>query len=48
VPDAPDVFRVQYERIDDGLAHVRQLFGFLGEPLDEAAVRAVLSVRHSY
>lgn len=48
VPSGPDVLHFDYDRIDDGLDHVRELFTFLGERFDEAAVRQVLSVRHSY
>jgi hypothetical protein len=40
-------FHFNYDKIDDSLGHIRELFGFLGEPLDERKVRAVLDTRHS-
>ena len=48
VGDSAEVFHFHYDRIGDSLDHVRELFAFLGERFDEAAVRKVLSVRHSY
>lgn len=36
-----------YDDIDDGLANVRALFDFLGEPMDEVTVREVLGTKHS-
>lgn len=48
VPDAGDLFHFNYDQIDRGLGHVRDLFEFLGEPFNEAAIRAVLDVKHSY
>jgi hypothetical protein len=36
-----------YDDIDDGLANVRALFDFLGEPMDEPAVRQALGTKHS-
>jgi hypothetical protein len=35
-----------YDEIDDSLTNIRALFEFLGEELDERAVRAALAVRH--
>lgn len=40
-------FHFVYERIDDTLEHIRELFAFLGESMDEASVRGVLNTRHS-
>ncbi len=48
VEPGPDVFHFRYERIDESLAHINELFAFLGEPVDAAAVRTVLATRHSY
>lgn len=48
VSDGPDAFHFHYDRISDDLTHVRELFAFLGERVDEPAIRNVLSVRHSY
>ena len=48
VPAAADVFHFHYDRIDDDLDHVRELFEFLGEPFDGPALRKVLAVKHSY
>jgi hypothetical protein len=36
-----------YDGIDDSLDNIRALFGFLGEELDEKAVREVLGTRHA-
>jgi hypothetical protein len=47
IPADEQHFHVVYERIDDTLEHIRELFAFLGEPMDEPAVRAVLRTRHS-
>ncbi|RKN49092.1 sulfotransferase [Micromonospora endolithica] len=41
-------FHFHYDRIDDSLDNIRELFAFLGEELDEARVRATLDTRHSY
>jgi hypothetical protein len=35
-----------YDEIDDSLDNIRKLFAFLGEELDETAVRRVLANRH--
>ncbi len=40
-------FHFFYDAIDDGLANVRELYRFLGEEFDEAAVRRVLGTRFS-
>ncbi|MPZ26660.1 MAG: hypothetical protein GEV12_09425 [Micromonosporaceae bacterium] len=40
-------FHFYYDEIDDSLENIRALFRFLGEELDEAAVRRVLNTRHS-
>ena len=48
VQSGPNVFHFYYDRIDDGLDHIRELFNFLGERFDEQAVRQVLAVPHSY
>ncbi len=45
----PDISAwVDYDRIVDDPASLRSLFDFLGAPFDEAAVRAVLAIPHSY
>jgi hypothetical protein len=50
VPAAGDVFHFDYDRLVGGGAqnHIGELFTFLGESSDPAAVDAVLGVRHSY
>lgn len=40
-------FHFWYDRIDDSLAHIAELFRFLGEEFDERSVRAVLGKPHS-
>jgi hypothetical protein len=47
VPADESHFHFIYDKLDDGLDHVRELFEFLGEQLDEQTVRDVLDVRHS-
>lgn len=41
-------FRVHYDDYVADPTRLRALFDWLGEPFDEAAVREVMSVRHSY
>jgi hypothetical protein len=40
-------FHFFYDQIDDSLHHVRELFAFLGEKLDERRVRQLIGTRHS-
>ena len=40
-------FHFSYDEIDDSLDNIRRLYDFLGEPLDEPAVRTVLSRPYS-
>lgn len=40
-------FHFYYDEIDDSLDNIRALFHFLGEGLDEPAIRKVLATRHS-
>jgi hypothetical protein len=40
-------FHFYYDEIDDSLDNIRALFGYLGEEIDEPAVRRVLSTRHA-
>lgn len=47
IPAGERHFHFVYDEIDDSLTNVRALFEFLGERLDEAAVRQVLNTRHS-
>lgn len=47
IPADDSHFHFIYDQIDDDLTHIRALFEFLDEELDEPAVRAVLDVRHS-
>jgi hypothetical protein len=47
VPADDSHFHFVYDNIDDELTHIRALFKFLGEELDEPAVREVLDIRHS-
>ena len=47
IPADEQHFHFVYDRIDGSLDHVRELFAFLGEPMDEPAVRAVLDTPHS-
>jgi Sulfotransferase family len=46
VPEDEQHFHFSYDDVDDSLTNVRALFAFLGEDLDEHAVREVLKVRH--
>jgi hypothetical protein len=48
VPADDRHFHFHFDRIDATLDHVRELFDFLGEPLDEKRVRDALANRHSY
>lgn len=48
LPQSPDILHFHYDRIDESLEHVKELFAFLGEGFDEQAVRQVLAVPHSY
>jgi Sulfotransferase family len=41
-------FHFEFDDIDDSLDNIRALFGWLGERVDEAAVRATLNRPHSY
>jgi hypothetical protein len=47
VPADQRHFHFLYDKIDNNLDHIRELFAFLGEPLDQQTVRAVLNTRHS-
>lgn len=46
IPDDERHFHFCYDEIDDSLKNIQALFDFLGEGLDERAVRGVLEVRH--
>jgi len=48
VPADDRHFHFHFDRIDPTLDHIRELFAFLGEPLDERRVRDALANRHSY
>jgi hypothetical protein len=43
-----DFFHVHYNDYVDDSGRLRPLFEWLGEPFDEATVKAVMAVRHSY
>lgn len=47
IPTDERHFHFYYDEIDDSLANIRALFEFLGEELDEPAVRRVLNTKHS-
>jgi len=47
IPAGERHFHFVYDEIDDSLANIRALFEFLGERLDEPAVRQALDTRHS-
>lgn len=46
VPDDEHHYHFSYDEIDESLGNIRKLFAFLGEKVDEPAVREVLGVRH--
>ncbi|MFC0007399.1 sulfotransferase [Micromonospora siamensis] len=48
VPADDRHFHFQFDEIDDSLANIRQLFGWLGEEVDEQRVRRTLQTPHSY
>ncbi|MEV0157507.1 sulfotransferase [Micromonospora sp. NPDC050686] len=48
VPADDRHFHFHFDRIDDSLDNIRELFGFLGEELDEERIRATLATPHSY
>jgi hypothetical protein len=48
VPGDDRHFHFEFDDIDDSLDNVRELFRWLGEDLDEAAVRETLARPHSY
>lgn len=48
VPAAADIYHFSYDRLCADPGYARELMRFLGEPYDEAAVRQLLAVRHSY
>lgn len=47
IPADERTFHFYYDEIDDSLDNIRTLFHFLGEELDEPAVREALATRHS-
>jgi hypothetical protein len=47
IPTDKRHFHFHYDEIDDGLDNIRALFRFLGEEVDEPAVRRVLATRHA-
>lgn len=36
---------VEYERFEEGPSYVKEIFDFLGEPMDEAVIRSILDTR---
>lgn len=46
IPADEHHFHFTYDEIDDSLKNIQELFAFLGEELDEPAVRELLEVRH--
>jgi hypothetical protein len=48
IPADGQRFHFHFDRIDDSLDHIRELFEFLGEELDEPRVRRTLATPHSY
>lgn len=48
IPGDDRHFHFDFDAIDDSLDNIRELFAWLGEPMDEEKVRRTLATRHSY